>query len=779
MRHALALLLAVLAGHSAASQTSYKWTGGPSGSWQTPTNWTPQGVPGAADNALFETSADVTLAADTRVNGLSATGIRDFGVFGQPPPTFPIVTVSSATHRFVSVGSASGSRGTLTITARVDTCGSAASFGSSSNNPGGQVTLQNVGGVGSVAGGGRGVSVSGSALRVGDVGVSAGNVDTGGGPTLISGTVLSVGDVTMSGSLRDGPGRLVVTSTPVPGGTRFGNFTFSYSRGTVDLQGDDVVVGRIANPVQDPTGISSMVTFSLRNADVAEIVATGTSPVGFSVGGTLRLGRAAGQGAGSLSFSATRPGAAVVFGTGASVAAPAQISRPVSVENGMNLRVDGPTLIGTGGGRVGLSGGAFTVSPGARLRLESPLFELTGTGTFGVDGELSIAPAGNNPAAPRAVTVSVPTRLAGLLDIDLSTATPGDASRISFAQLAAGGALAFTYPGGAAPYPLGTTFTPFTYTSVTGAFSPVTFPALEGNVAWAFALEPTRSRLAVVLGQAPGPVDDEVATDEDVPVSFDPAANDLSSSGGPLTTVAIGASSLGEAMLAADGTVTFTPNPNAFGDETLAYTVRGTNGLESTGTVHLVVRPVNDAPVAADDAAETQEAVVVVDVLANDTDVDGPAREIASVEDPAVGNAFESEGRVLYSPPVGFTGTVTFGYVVTDGALTDAGQVSVTVRPFSPNEPVPASVSVSAPAPNPSAGPVAVRVSLPAPARVSVDVFDARGRRVRSAAPQALGAGVHAVGLGTGLPPGAYVYRVRVEGDAAPVEAAGRFVVVR
>ncbi len=769
MRHCV-FFLVLLASQSAAAQTSYKWTGGASGSWQTPTNWTPQGVPGAADNALFETSADVTLAADTRVDRLEARGIPSNGSpFPTIPPTTPTVTVSSAVNRFLSVGAAYASRGTLTVTARVDTCGSTGTGTSSTDNPAGQIALQNVGGIGLVGGGGRGVSVSGAALRIGGI------IATG-GPMTISGTVLRVGNVTAARrSTREGAAILVITSTPVPGGTTFGDFSFPSGPGTIDLRIADVTIGRISNV--DEGFDNGDATVRVQNASVTEI-STGDGYAIFNVGGTLRLGRAGGQVAGSLSFSATQAGSALVFGAQASVVSPARISRPIGLGNGMNLRIDGPTLIDTGG-RFQLSGGAFTVSPGARLRLESSLFEITGSGTFGVDGELSIAPAGSSSGAPRAVTVSVPTRLAGLLTVDLSTVTPGDASRVSFAGLTAGGALAFTYPGGVAPYPLGTTFTPFTYTSVTGAFNPVTFPALQGNTAWAFTLEPTRARLAVVLGQAPNPVPDDVATDEDIPVSFDPASNDTSTSGGPLTTVAIGASSLGSVTLAS-GTVTFTPNLNVSGQETLAYTVRGANGLESTGQVHLVVRPVNDAPVAVDDAASTQEAVLVqIDVLANDTDVDGPALQIASVEDPEVGNAFRSEGRVLYSPPVGFTGTVTFRYVVTDGTLSDEGLVTVVVRPFTSSEPVPAVVSVSPPAPNPSAGTVAVRVSLPASARVTVDVFDALGRRVRQDAPNVLAAGVHAVALGSGLPPGAYVYRVRVEGEAEPVEAGGRFVIVR
>lgn len=762
MRLAFALLAVLLACHGAAAQ-SYTWAGGASGSWQNPANWTPQGVPGAGQTATFTASASVTLDADVTVGTVALYS----------GPTTAQITISSAQNRFTSIGRATASYGALTILARVDACGTAegSGNGNGTDSSGGRVSLQNVGYVNTVEAERSptaSVALNGSPLAVGYVSANAR------GSISITGSVAIISSVTVDTGVGGGNGSVVVTSTAP--GTRIGTIWAS-DGGTVDLRGaDGVVVTDIEIGLGIAPGLGTVLvenaTFgTLGNATINRRVI----PI-IKVGGTLRLGFAASAGG---RIEATRPGATVVFGP------TIQVSDTMVLAGGLNARVDGPVVLSTRPTTLRneqpatflMEGGTFTVSAGARLRAES--FAVRGTGSFVVDGEVFVASSIAAFAGRPVVAVAVPARIGGTLAVELAAADNGAAPRVTFAGLTAGGALAFTAPGGfPAPFPLGATFTPVAYTSLSGTFSPVTFPTVQGELDWTFALEPTRVRLTVIPGQVPMPVRDEVATDEDVPAVFDPAANDTPPQGGGVTTVAVGPATLGQATLGAGGTVTFTPAPNVSGQETFPYTVRGANGREATGAVHVVVRPVNDAPVAADDAAQTQAAVLVsIDVLANDTDVEGSDLQIVSVEDPEIGNAFRSEGRVLYSPPVGFAGTVTFGYVVTDGVLTDTGQVAVVVRRFTASEP--GLVTISAPSPNPSAGPVSVHVELPTASRVSVDVFDVLGRRVPSASPASLPPGAHAVQLGAGLRPGTYFYRIRVEGGPSPVAAAGQFVVVR
>ena len=64
----------------------------------------------------------------------------------------------------------------------------------------------------------------------------------------------------------------------------------------------------------------------------------------------------------------------------------------------------------------------------------------------------------------------------------------------------------------------------------------------------------------------------------------------------------------------------FTGNPV----ELRQWVIDDGNGNTTEGTVNVTVNPVNDAPVANDDSASTTGTdPVVIDVLANDTDVDG------------------------------------------------------------------------------------------------------------------------------------------------------------
>ncbi|MFL0867839.1 tandem-95 repeat protein, partial [Vibrio parahaemolyticus] len=131
-----------------------------------------------------------------------------------------------------------------------------------------------------------------------------------------------------------------------------------------------------------------------------------------------------------------------------------------------------------------------------------------------------------------------------------------------------------------------------------------------------------------------------------------------------------------------DGTVTYTPNDNYVGKDTFTYIVTSGGVSEST-TVEVNVTPVNDAPVAKDDIATTQEdTAVTIDVLPNDTDVDGDKLSIQSASVPeAQGKVEIFDGKLVFTPAENFNGDAEITYTVTDGELTDAAKVTVTVNP--------------------------------------------------------------------------------------------------
>nr|WP_241771571.1 tandem-95 repeat protein [Vibrio parahaemolyticus] len=131
-----------------------------------------------------------------------------------------------------------------------------------------------------------------------------------------------------------------------------------------------------------------------------------------------------------------------------------------------------------------------------------------------------------------------------------------------------------------------------------------------------------------------------------------------------------------------DGSVTYTPNDNYVGKDTFTYIVTSGGVSEST-TVEVNVTPVNDAPVAKDDIATTQEdTAVTIDVLPNDTDVDGDKLSIQSASVPeAQGKVEIVDGKLVFTPAENFNGDAEITYTVTDGELTDEAKVSVTVNP--------------------------------------------------------------------------------------------------
>jgi serine protease AprX len=91
----------------------------------------------------------------------------------------------------------------------------------------------------------------------------------------------------------------------------------------------------------------------------------------------------------------------------------------------------------------------------------------------------------------------------------------------------------------------------------------------------------------------------------------------------------------------------------------------------------------NREPIAVDDAATTEEGTAVtIAVLANDSDPDGDALAVTSVDDPPNGSAvINGDGTVTYTPDAGFTGSDSFDYTISDGSGgTDTATVTVSVN---------------------------------------------------------------------------------------------------
>jgi uncharacterized protein YkwD len=123
---------------------------------------------------------------------------------------------------------------------------------------------------------------------------------------------------------------------------------------------------------------------------------------------------------------------------------------------------------------------------------------------------------------------------------------------------------------------------------------------------------------------APQPGPDSLQGAEDSRLEFAPMTNDLEPDGDPIEIVSTTEPAHGHVRVSIEGEVTYVPDRNFFGEDAFSYTVMDVFGLASQGDVQLSLIGVNDRP---DVVGETERArarrKVVVDVLANDSDVDG------------------------------------------------------------------------------------------------------------------------------------------------------------
>jgi VCBS repeat-containing protein len=98
------------------------------------------------------------------------------------------------------------------------------------------------------------------------------------------------------------------------------------------------------------------------------------------------------------------------------------------------------------------------------------------------------------------------------------------------------------------------------------------------------------------LNNPPVATNDSYSTDEDTPltVSNGVLSNDPDPDGDSLIATVLGSTSNGALVLNPNGSFTYTPNANFNGVDSFTYQVSDGNGGTATGTVSLIINPVND-----------------------------------------------------------------------------------------------------------------------------------------------------------------------------------------
>ncbi|MFN3859602.1 MAG: tandem-95 repeat protein [Caulobacter sp.] len=136
----------------------------------------------------------------------------------------------------------------------------------------------------------------------------------------------------------------------------------------------------------------------------------------------------------------------------------------------------------------------------------------------------------------------------------------------------------------------------------------------------------------------------------------------------------------GELVLNPDGSFTYTPDANFFGEDSFTWTVSD-GEFTTSGTYSLTVTPVNDPPVAESVELSGDEDGAVIITIAGLPNVDREVLTVATINGEAFDGSAEIDGGVLtmdgkgnlvFTPDADFNGAVSFTYSVTDGELTSA-----------------------------------------------------------------------------------------------------------
>jgi len=148
----------------------------------------------------------------------------------------------------------------------------------------------------------------------------------------------------------------------------------------------------------------------------------------------------------------------------------------------------------------------------------------------------------------------------------------------------------------------------------------------------------------------------------------DVLANDSDTdSGDTLSVASVTQAEYGTVTLTG-GSVFYTPDANFAGTDVFTYTANDGSGGTSSARVTMTVTGEDDAPTAVNDALASVEAGsgrIEIDLISNDSDVDGDIISIKSVGDALYGTTTFTAGAIYYQPGSAVQSDV-FSYTIVD-----------------------------------------------------------------------------------------------------------------
>jgi len=182
----------------------------------------------------------------------------------------------------------------------------------------------------------------------------------------------------------------------------------------------------------------------------------------------------------------------------------------------------------------------------------------------------------------------------------------------------------------------------------------------------------------------PQTVDDSIILAEDTPTVIDALANDINALQPGFIPVIVNAPSHGQVAINADGSFSFRPESDWYGEDSFTYKLSDSRVDSNLSTVTLTVTPVNDAPVAADNSVIlAEDSSFTIDLLALSNDIEGDTLASAIVNGPAHGSLSQNtDGSWIYTPDANYNGADSFTYKVNDGELdSNFATVTLTIVP--------------------------------------------------------------------------------------------------
>ena len=183
--------------------------------------------------------------------------------------------------------------------------------------------------------------------------------------------------------------------------------------------------------------------------------------------------------------------------------------------------------------------------------------------------------------------------------------------------------------------------------------------------------------------------DSKTINEDSGKVEIDVTANDTDADNDTLTaSIATNPQKGTAAVKTGDaGVIEYTPNANANGSDSFTYKVNDGTVDSDTVTVSITINAVNDAPVGVADSKTIDEdsAKVEVNVIANDTDVEGDTLSVTAITTaPSKGTAAiktNSTTVIEYTPNANANGEDRIVYTVSDGTDTGSGTLTITINP--------------------------------------------------------------------------------------------------